>query len=195
MQVVSSVPLPSIFTKMGNSQWASCSKNGDLILRLSTGTLAEMPHEMACISANGAMLGYFDLHRTRGFEKAAIQDAALDSAGRIVLLVRNLTDVHVTRTDEQGRPRGVSFGIDRTLWVLTVDDNGKILSKFSFDSRVVMGLHFALFKSGNVLVTGTVQEGHSFRKSGPNKNGLQRQWQTRLDGTILVSFDHLCRNA
>jgi hypothetical protein len=84
MEVVSSVPLPEVWNKMGSAGRVTCGKNGDLILRLIPANLAEMGHEMARIGANGAMLGYFDLHQTPGFEKAEIQEATLDSAGRIV---------------------------------------------------------------------------------------------------------------
>src|SRR5690242_3381898 len=56
MQVVSSVPLPELWKKMGSAQRISCSKDGDLILRLISASSDEMDHEMARIGANGGML-------------------------------------------------------------------------------------------------------------------------------------------
>jgi len=158
MHVVSSVPLPDFWKKMGNSDRVGCSKDGDLLFELMPGELGDLSHQIARVGVNGAMLGYFDLRQTPGFEKATIQQATFDSAGRIVLLVRNLLATDVLRTDAEGRPHGMRFRMDRTLWVLTVDDNGKILSKFSFDRRVVAGQHLALFKNRNVLVAGFVQQ-------------------------------------
>lgn len=154
MQVVSSVPLPEIWKKMGNTDRVGCSSAGDLLFQLVPAEVADMSHEIARVGANGAMLGYFDLRQTPGFEKATIQQAMFDSAGRIVLLVRNLIAAEVMRSDAEGRPQSVRFRMDHTLWVLTVDDSGKILSKFSFNERVVSAQRFALFKNGNVLVTG-----------------------------------------
>ena len=153
MHVVSSVPLPEIWNKMGNTD-RGCSSAGDLMFQLVPAEVADMSHEIARVGANGAMLGYFDLRQTPGFEKATVQQAMFDSAGRIVLLVRNLIAAEVMRSDAEGRPQGARFRMDHTLWVLTVDDSGKILSKFSFNDGVVSGQRFALFKNGNVLVTG-----------------------------------------
>jgi len=158
MHVVSSVPLPDLWKKMGNVDRVRCRKDGALLFELMPGEQPDMSHEMASIGANGAMLGYFDLRQTPGFEKAAIQQAAFDSAGRIVLLVWNLLATEAMRSDAEGHPHGTRFRMDHTRWVLTVDDNGKILSKFSFKDSFVTGDHFALFKNGNVLVTGFVDE-------------------------------------
>ncbi|MFL6439918.1 MAG: hypothetical protein ACJ71Q_20265 [Terriglobales bacterium] len=151
---MSSAPLPELWKKMGNADRVGCSSDGDLLFQLMPGEQADLSHDIARVGANGAALGYFDLRRTPGFEKATIQQATFDSAGRIVLLVRNLTAVETTSTDAEGHPRGTRFRMDHTLWVLTVDNNGKILSKFSFNDRVISGQRFALFKNGNVLVTG-----------------------------------------
>ena len=159
MKAVSSVPLPELWKRMGNADRVVCSNDGDLLFQLVPGDSADISHEVARVGANGAMLGYFDLRRTPGFEKATIQQTAFDSAGRIVLLVRNLLEAAVTRTDAEGRPRGEVFTLDHTLWVLAVDDSGRILSKFSFSDQVISGQHFALFKNGNVLVTGYVWGG------------------------------------
>ena len=161
MKVESSVPLPELWKRMGNADQVGCNKEGDLLFQLVPGELDVMSHEVARVGANGAMLGYFDLRRTPGFEKATIQQATFDSAGRIVLLVRNLLEAAVTRTDAEGRPRGEVFTMDHRLWVLTVDDNGRILSKFSINDDVIAGHHFALFKNGNVLVAGYVWGGNS----------------------------------
>jgi len=158
MHVVSSVPLPDLWKKMGNVDRVSCSKDGALLFELVPGERPDMTHEIARVAANGAMLGYFDLRQTPGFEKATIQQAAFASAGRIVLLVWNLLATEVMRTDAEGHPHGTRFRMDHTRWVLTMDDNGKILSKFSFKDSVVTGDHFALFKNGNALVTGFVDE-------------------------------------
>ncbi len=159
MQVASSVPLPEIWKRMDYAR-SSCGGNGDFIAFLAASSAAELPHELVHIGANGAMLGYFDLHRTQGFENGAVKAVALDAAGRIVLLVRNMISSRTTKTDAEGRPRGVSFRMDRNSWVLTVDDKGGVLNKFSFDERLVMPLKFALFRSGNVLVSGDIQGQH-----------------------------------
>lgn len=158
MHVVSSVPLPEFWKKMGNSDRVACSRDGDLLFELIPGEPADMPHEVARVAANGAMLGYFDLRQIPGFEKGTIRQATFDSEGRIVLLVANLIRVQVMRTDADGRPRSTRFGVDHTHWVLTVDDSGKVLSKFSFRDSVVTGQNIALFKNRNVLVTGSVGE-------------------------------------
>jgi hypothetical protein len=158
MHVESSVPLPEVWKRMGNSDRVGCSKDGDLLFQLVPGETTDMSHDIARVSANGAMLGYFDLRQTPGFEKAAIRQAAFNSAGQIVLLARNLLTTNVLRTDAEGRPSSAVYRFDHTVWVLTVDDNGKILGKFSFDERVVSGQRFALFTNGNVLVTGFVPQ-------------------------------------
>src|SRR5215470_20056512 len=88
MQVASSVPLPEIWKRIDYAR-SSCGGDGDFVALLAVSSAAELPHELVHIAANGALLGYFDLHRTPGFEHGTIQAVALDAAGRIVLLVRN----------------------------------------------------------------------------------------------------------
>ena len=158
VHAVASVPLPELWKKMGNTDRVGCKGDGDLLFELGTGELGDMPHEIARVGANGALLGYFDLRQSQGFEKATVEQATFDSAGKIVLLVANLLEAKVRSTDATGRPRAVTFHMDHTRWVLTTDDNGKILRKFSFKDSTVTGPKFALFKNGNVLVTGFVEE-------------------------------------
>src|SRR5262249_45038372 len=148
MHAVSSVPLPSgVWNKMLQGM-AACGAGGDFIGPM-TPDVEELAHGMGHFTAHGAMLGYFDLHLTPGFEKAAIQDAALDSAGRIVLLVADVTSTDVTERDNEGHPRAVRFELNRTMWVATVDDNGRQVRRFGFDRQLVSGTQFALFRSGN----------------------------------------------
>ena len=157
MQVGSSVPLPEIWNRMDYAR-SSCGVDGDFIALLPGG-VAELPHQLVHIAANGAMLGHFDLHRTPGFENGAINGLALDAAGKSVLLVRNVASTKITKTDDEGRPRGAVFRFDHNSWVVTVDDKGQVLNKFSFDERVVVPLGFALFRSGNVLVLRQIHQG------------------------------------
>lgn len=159
MRVASSVPLPDLWKRLGNAAWASCGRDSDFLLRLVSGSPEQQPHELAHIAANGALLGSFDLHQTAGFEKGTIVDATLDSAGKIVVLNQNVISAGVERSDDEGRPRRVSYRMEHDFWVLTFDDTGKLLNKFSFTDRVAPALRFALFRSGNVLVVGNIFEG------------------------------------
>src|SRR5215472_19347737 len=158
MQVASSVPLPEIWMRIDYAR-SSCGGGGDFVALLAVSSAAELPHELVHIGANGALLGYFDLHRTSGFENGTMRAVGLDAEGRIVLLVRNVISTRTTKTDAEGRPTGATFQMDRNSWVLTVDDKGQMLNKFSFDERLVMPLQFALFHSGNVLIFGQIEQG------------------------------------
>ena len=152
------MPLPEIWNRIDYAR-SSCGGNGDFIGLVPGSGAAELPHELVHIAANGAMLGHFDLHRTPGFENGAIEALALDAAGRIVLLVRNVASSKITNTDDEGRPHDAVFSFDHNYWVLTVDDKGQVLTKFSFDDRLVMPVHFALFRSGNVVVLRSIRQG------------------------------------
>jgi len=156
MRVVSSVPLPDAWNRIDYAR-PSCGPKGDFIARQMADP-TELPHELVHIDAKGALLGQIELHQIGGFENGTIDDAALDSRGEIVLLVRKVRSSRPTRVDDEGRPRGMSFSMELASWVLTVDDSARLLSKFSFDQRIVAGLQFALFHSGNVLVPGRISQ-------------------------------------
>lgn len=166
MQVRSSVPLQEIWKRIDYAR-SSCAGDGDFIALLTAGS-GQLPHELVHIAANGAILSYFDLHRSSGFENGTMKALALDAAGRIILLVRNVISSKITNTDAAGHPRGWIFQMDRNSWVLTVDDRGQVLNKFSFDERLVMPLGLALFRSGNILVLGNIQQGRHGELMAPN---------------------------
>jgi hypothetical protein len=159
MHVVNSVPLSDVWKKMQWTHMATCSQGGDFVMPLVSLSPTEGPHELIHMAANGALLSYFDLHQISGFENAWLRDAAWDTEGRIVLLVVKVISAETTPSNAQGRSHGMRFRIDHTIWVLTIDDKGKVVGKFSFDQRVVMGQYLALFRSGNLLVSGSIQEG------------------------------------
>ena len=155
MRVVSSVPLPETATHIQWANRASCGQAGDFAMPLVPAP-DEGPHEVVHVAANGALLSYFDLHRLEGYEKGWLRDAALDSSGRIVMLVGKVVAVKPGPPDAEGNSHSRSFQMERTLWVLTVDDTGKLLSTFSFDQRLLGAENLALFRSGNILLTGMV---------------------------------------
>jgi hypothetical protein len=159
MRVANSVPLPEIWNKLGSSDpRASCGDAGDFVMT-AVALLPEPTHEIVHIAGNGVVLDYFDFHQTPGFEKALILDAALDSTGRIVLFVANVSEVIADAGTEP--PNGWQYVLDHTMWVVTVDGHGKPVKKFSFDRRLINGQYFALFNSGNVLITGRIFEGRN----------------------------------
>jgi hypothetical protein len=153
MRVASSVPLPEIWNKLGWSDIGpSCGDSGDFVMAV-VAPLPETTHEMVRIAANGALVEYFDFHQTPGFENALILEGALDSAGRTVVFVANVSEVIA---DSAGSGQYV---LDPTMWIVTVDGHGTPVKKFSFNRRLINGAHFALFNSGNVVVTGHIYEG------------------------------------
>jgi len=170
MHVVSSVRLPEVWKKMGwGDLRASCRENGDFIVRLVPES-HDLPHDIVRIGGNGSMLAHFDLRGIPGFENGAILDVSLNSAGAMVLFVSKIisTESQPHLPASMAPPSGGwSFRMDPTRWVLSVDDSGSVLSKFSFDQRIVTGLGFALFRSGNVVVTGIHYEGQHNELSRP----------------------------
>jgi hypothetical protein len=150
-QVAISVPVPDIARRIDFSR-TSCGSDGDFVAWLNAGP-EDLPHELVHIGANGSLMAHFDLRWTPGFGNATIKDAALDSSGKILLLVQNVMSSGPQEPGHHGQQGGMWWRTDPTSWIVTLDNSGRLLSKFSFDQRLAPS-QFSLFRSRNLLIAG-----------------------------------------